>query len=90
MYDIEATVTETGPTVLKLTADWPVDWLRTSGIRTIEIQRELFHGETLEHPSVPTERVEINGNRGNWPKLRVGDQVVVRCFFPGERAEHSG
>jgi hypothetical protein len=36
----------------------------------MEIQRELFHGETLELPSVPTERAEINGNRGNWPKLR--------------------
>ena len=63
MYDIEATVTETGPTVLKIIADWPVDWLREPGIRTLEIQRELFHGETLDLPSVPTERVEINGDR---------------------------
>jgi hypothetical protein len=42
MYDIEATVTETGPTLLKLSADWPVDWLRETGTRTMEIQRELF------------------------------------------------
>ena len=45
MYEIEATVTETGPPVLRLTADWPVDWLRDPGIRTMEIQREFLHGE---------------------------------------------
>ena len=28
MYNVEAMVTETSPTVLKLTADWPIDWLR--------------------------------------------------------------
>jgi hypothetical protein len=87
MYDIEATVTETSPTILKLTADWPVDWLRETGTRTMEIQRELLQGEVLEVLSVPTERAEINGNRSNWRKLRVGNRVVVRCFFPGER-EH--
>jgi hypothetical protein len=86
MYEIEATVTETGPTVLKLTADWPIDWLREPGLRTMEIQRELLHGETLDLPSGPTERVEINGNRRNWPKLQVG--VAVRSFLPGERVEH--
>lgn len=53
MYDVEATVTETGPTVLKLTGDWPVDWLRATCTRTMEIQRELLHGEILEPPSVP-------------------------------------
>jgi ParB-like chromosome segregation protein Spo0J len=26
-----------------------------------------------------------DGNRGNWRKLRVGNRVLVRCFFPGER-----
>ena len=86
MYDVEAMVTETSPTVLKLTADWPVDWLRATGTRTMEIQRELLSGESLESPSVPTERVEIDGNRGNWRKLQVGNRVVVRCFFPGERS----
>jgi hypothetical protein len=88
MYDVEAMVTETSPTVLKLTADWPVDWLRETGTRTVEIQRELLPGEILELPSVPTERAEINGNRGNWPKLRVGNRVLIRCFFPAERTEH--
>ena len=81
MYEIEATVTQTGPALLKLTACWPVDWLRASGIRAIEIRRELVHGENLDLPSVPTEQTEINGNRSNWPKLWVGNRVAVRCFF---------
>jgi hypothetical protein len=83
----EAMVTETSPTVLKLTANWPIDWLQESAIRTMEILRELLHGEILEPPSVPTERAEIDGNRVSWPKLRVGSRVLVRCFFPGERIE---
>ena len=90
MYEVEATVTETGPTVLKLTAEWPVDWLRETGLRTMEIQRQLLHGEILELLSVPTERAVINGNRGKWPRLHVGNRVVVRCFFPRETTEHSG
>jgi hypothetical protein len=88
MYDVEAMVTETSPTVLKLTSDWPVDWLQEPGIRTMEILRELLHDEILEPPSVPTERAEIDGNRASWPKLRVGSRVLVRCLFPGERTEH--
>jgi hypothetical protein len=87
MYDVEAMATETSPNVLKLTADWPVDWLRETGTRTMEIQRELLPGEFLEIPSVPTERVEIDGNRDTWRRLRVGNRVLVRCFFPGERIE---
>ena len=79
MYEIEATVTETGPTVLKLTAEWPVDWLRATGIRTMKIQRKLSHGEILEPPSVPAERREIDGNRDRWRRLHVGNRVAVRC-----------
>src|SRR6185312_9348934 len=81
MYEVEATVTETSPTVLSLTAGWPVDWLRETGTRITEIQRELLPGEILELPLVPIERAEIDGNRANWPKLRVGNRVLVRCFF---------
>jgi hypothetical protein len=90
MYEVEATVSETGPTVLKLTAEWPVDWLRETGIRTMVIQRQLLHGEVLEVLSVPTERAVIDGNRGKWSSLYVGNRVVVRCFFPGERTEPTG
>jgi hypothetical protein len=88
MYDVQAMVTETSPTVLKLTADWQVDWLQDPGIRTMEILRELLHGEILEPPSVPTERAEIDRNRASWSKLRVGSRVLVRRFIPGDRTEH--
>jgi hypothetical protein len=87
MYDVEAMVTETSPTVLKLTADWPVDWLQEPGIRTMEILRKLLHGEISEPSSVPTERAEIDGSRASRSKLRVGSRVLVRCFFPDERTE---
>ena len=84
MCEIEGTVIEIGPTVLKLTADW-AGWLREPGTRTMEIQRELFHGETLEVPSSITERAEIYGNRENLPKLQVINRMVVRCsFFRGK------
>ena len=90
MYDVKAMVTQISPTVLKLTADWPVDRFRETGTRTMEIQRELLQGEVLEVLSVPTERAEINGNRGNWRKLRVGDRVLIRCIFPGENNDRLG
>jgi hypothetical protein len=88
MYYVVATVTETSPTVLKLTADWPVDWLREPGNRTMEIQRKLLRGEILGPLSVPTEQAALNGNSRQLGRLQVGDRVLVRCFFPGERTEH--
>jgi len=53
----------------------------------MEIQRERLQDETLDLPSVPTERAEIKGNRVNWPKLQVGNRVAVRCFLPWEENE---
>ena len=88
MYEIEAMVSETSPTVLKLSGDWPVDWLRGHGVRTMEIQRELLHAGSRELSGVLTQRAEIDGNRANWKKLRVGDQVVVKCFFRGKEPKH--
>jgi hypothetical protein len=35
---------------------------------------------------VATERVEINGNRRNWPKLQVGNRVAVRPFCPARES----
>jgi hypothetical protein len=64
-----------------MTADWPVDWLRETGIRTMEIQRQLFHGEILELSTMPTERAEINGNRGSWRKLQVAFGWSSGAFF---------
>jgi len=46
----------------------------------MEIQRELFHGETLEVPSAITERAEIYGNRENRPKLQVSNGMAGALF----------
>jgi hypothetical protein len=84
MYEIAATVTTAAPTELKLTGNWPVDWLQVAGIRSIEIQRRLLANENLGSPLVAVREEEILGNRANWPNLHLGDRVIVRCFFPGE------
>ena len=83
MYDIEAIVTVATPTELKPKANWPLVWLQAPG--SIEIQRQLLAGETWGPPLAESvQRIEIDGNRANWPNLRVGDRVIVRLFFPGE------
>ncbi len=84
MYDIAATVTTATPTELKVTGNWPVDWLQAPGFRSIEIQRKLLTSESLGSPLVAVREEEILGNRANWPNLQLGDRVIVRCFFPGE------
>jgi hypothetical protein len=83
MYDIGAIVTVATPTELKLKANWPRVWLRVTG--SIEIRRQLLAGETWGPPLTESvQQVEIDGNRANWPNLRIGDRVIVRLFFPGE------
>jgi hypothetical protein len=47
----------------------------------MEIQRQLFHGEILELSTMPTERAEINGNRGSWRKLQVAFGWSSGAFF---------
>jgi hypothetical protein len=84
MYEIGATVTTATPTELKLTGNWPVDWLQAPGFRSIEIQRKLLANESLGSPLVAVREEEILGNRANWPNLQLGDRVIVHCFFPGE------
>jgi hypothetical protein len=44
----------------------------------------IIVNESLGSPLVAVREEEILGNRANWPNLRVGDRVIVRCFFPGE------
>ncbi len=85
MHEIAATVTTAAPTELKLTGNWPIDWLQAPGIRSIEIQRKLLANESLGSPFVAVREEEILGNRANWPNLQLGDRVIVRCFFPGEK-----
>jgi hypothetical protein len=50
MYEIEAIVTTATPTELKVTGDWPLDWLQAPGIRSIEIQRKVLPIESLHSP----------------------------------------
>ena len=82
MFDIEATVTAASPTELKLTADWPIRWLEASG--GYEIQRKVVLQEILPEFDGTVKRLEIVGDRARWPKLCVGDHVIVRCFIEGE------
>jgi hypothetical protein len=82
MYDIEAIVTTATPPELKLTGNWPLDWLQVPN--SIEIRRKLSRGEVWEPPPGPAQRMEIGGNRAFWPNLQVGDHVIVRCFLKGE------
>jgi hypothetical protein len=84
VYDIVATVTKDTQDELKLTGAWPLDWWQAPGVRSYEIVRKLLPGETVPPPAVPVITQEILGNRARWPDLRVGDQVIVRIFFPGE------
>ena len=84
MYEIEAIVTTATSTELKVTGDWPIDWLEAPGIRSIEIQRKLLPVENLHSPGCAVAEQEILGNRSSWPNLELCDRVIVRCFFPGE------
>jgi hypothetical protein len=82
MFDIEATVAVATPTELKLTADWPIRWLEALG--GFEIQRKAVPKEILPEFDGTVKRLEIAGNRAQWPNLSVGDHVIVRCFVEGE------
>src|SRR5258708_9764534 len=74
MYEIAATVTTAVPTELKLTGNWPVDWLQAPGIRSIEIQCKLLANESLGSPLVALR--EGRGGRDRW--FRQAD-LVVQC-----------
>jgi hypothetical protein len=63
MYEIEAIVTTATPTELRVTSDWPLDWLEAPGIRSIEIQRKLLPIENLPSPGCAVAEQEILGNR---------------------------
>lgn len=75
MYSIEATVTTSTPTELKLTGNYPFLWLQALGptaLGSTEIERKLSPGETFDSLGEPVQQKEIHGNRGNWPKLQLG------------------
>jgi hypothetical protein len=88
MYEIEATVTTATPTELNLTANCPVAWLQALGstfaLGSTEIARQLAPGETVEPLDERVQQRELPFNQSFYPNLKVGDRVIVRCYFGGE------
>jgi hypothetical protein len=88
MYRIEATVTTATPRELKITANCPLAWLQALGstyaLGSTEIERKLSPGETLEPLTEPVQEKELPFNPSFHPDLKVGDRVIVRCYFGGE------
>lgn len=62
----------------------PLRWWQALYTRFIMIQRRLLPNETLPGPQEPVieEEISIDGHR--WQGLEIGDQVIVRAFWPGK------
>jgi len=82
MFEIEAIVTRSTRTELKLTANWPLIWLRKPGC--LEIERNLLAGEIVPPLKSFVERSELPVDRGLLWNLQLGDLALVRCFLKGE------
>jgi hypothetical protein len=85
MFEIDATVTTSTPTELKLTANWPLVWLRKPGC--IQIERSLLPNETVPPLNSFLEQSELSVDRDLLWNLQLGDRVLVRCFLEGESLE---
>jgi hypothetical protein len=85
MFEIEAIVTMSTRTELKLTANWPLIWLRKPGC--LEIERNLLSGEIVPPLKSFVERSELPVDRGLLWNLQLGDRILVRCFLKGEFLE---
>jgi len=86
MYEIVATVRTATPTGLKLMGHWPLRWWQARYTRFIMIQRRLLPNESLPGPQEPVIEDEISIDGHRWQGLEIGDQVIVRAFWPGESA----
>ena len=88
--DIEATVTRATDKGLKVRAKWPLAWLQATGptaLGSTTILHKLLPGQVFENPPGAFQEQEI-GNFPPKPDLRVGDRVMVRLYFPGDRLSH--
>src|SRR5580698_5495770 len=82
MFEIDAIVTTSTRRELKLTAHWPLIWLRKPGC--IQIERNLLPNEIVPPPNSFMERSELSVDRDLLWNLQLGDRVLVHCFLEGE------
>jgi hypothetical protein len=85
MFEIDATVTTSTRTELKLTANWPLIWLRKPGY--IQIERNLLPNEIVPSLNSFVERSELSVDRELLWNLQPGDRVLIQCFLKGESLE---
>jgi hypothetical protein len=85
MFEIDATVTTSTRTELKLTANWPLIWLQKPGY--IQIERNLLPNETVPSLNSFVERSELSVDRDLLWNLQLGDRILIQCFLKGESVE---
>jgi|SRR5580658_1832718 hypothetical protein len=85
MFEIDATVTTSTPTELKLTANWPLIWLQNPGC--MQIERNLLPNEIVPPLNSVVARSELSIDRGLLWDLRLGARVLVQCFLKDESVE---
>jgi len=85
MFEIEAIVTTSTRTQLKLTANWPLIWLEKPGY--IQIERDLSPNEIVPALNSFVERSELSVDRELLWNLQPGDRVLIQCFLKGESLE---
>jgi hypothetical protein len=85
MFEIEAIVTTSTRTQLKLTANWPLMWLQKLGY--IQIERDLLPNEIVPPLNSFVERSELSVDRELLWNLQLGDRVLIHCFLKGEPLE---
>jgi hypothetical protein len=85
MFKIDATVTTSTRTELKLTANWPLIWLRKPGF--IQIERNLSPTEFVADPNSCFERSELSVDRELLWNLRHGNRLLIQCFLKDEPLE---
>ena len=84
MYDVAAMVTTATPTELKLTGNWPVDWLQAPGYQIHRNSAQTSGERKLGLAPCCCERRGNSWQPSQLAKFALGDRVIVRCFFPGE------
>jgi hypothetical protein len=79
MFELDAIVTTSTRTELKLTANWPHIWLQKPGF--IQIERNLLPNEAVPLLDSFIERSELPVYRELLWDLRLDDRVLIICFL---------